>query len=50
MNTDRIRAAIRMLYPDEMTPTARNVLERILDDEELEAPDASGASSMTGEK
>lgn len=38
MNPDRIRAAIRMLYPDEMTPTARNVLERILDDETPEAP------------
>lgn len=29
----RIEAAIRLLYPDEMTPTARNVLLRILEDE-----------------
>lgn len=32
--TEHIRAAIRLLYPDHMTPTAKNVLERILDDEE----------------
>lgn len=43
MNPDRIRAAIRMLYPDEMTPTAKNVLERILDDEDHEAPVSAGA-------
>lgn len=37
MNPDRIRAAIRMLYPDEMTPTAKRVLEKILDEEEAKA-------------
>lgn len=46
MNPERIRAAIRLLYPAEMTPTARNVLENILDAEELEAPVSAGASSM----
>lgn len=53
MNPDRIRAAIRMLYPDEMTPTARNVLERILDDDNPTTPEApvhAGASSMSEEK
>lgn len=49
MNPDRIRAAIRMLYPDHMTPTARNVLERILDDTDHQAPDTSGASSFPEE-
>ena len=37
MSTERIRAAIRLLYPDEMTPTAKRILERILDDEDREA-------------
>lgn len=46
MNPDRIRAAIRMLYPDEMTPTAKNVLERILDDDDHEAPVSAGASEF----
>lgn len=46
MNPDRIRAAIRTLYPDEMTPTAKNVLERILDDEDTEAPANAGASPV----
>lgn len=31
VDRERIRAAIRMLYPDEMTPTAKRALERILD-------------------
>lgn len=29
----RIQAAIKLLYPDEMTPTAKNVLEKILNEE-----------------
>lgn len=49
MNPDRIRAAIRSLYPDEMTPTAKNVLERILDNEETEAPVSAGASDVKGD-
>jgi len=39
MSTERIRAAIKLLYPDEMTPTAKRVLERILDAEDEEARD-----------
>jgi hypothetical protein len=35
--SERIRAAIRLLYPDEMTPTAKRVLEKILDEEDHEA-------------
>ena len=27
----RIRAAIRLLYPDHITPSAKRILERILD-------------------
>lgn len=46
MNPERIRAAIRMLYPAEMTPTARNVLENILDDEDLEAAADAAASDV----
>lgn len=45
MNPDRIRAAIRTLYPDHMTPTAKRVLERILDAEAV--PD--GAASLVQE-
>ncbi|SDK79962.1 hypothetical protein [Arthrobacter sp. ok362] len=42
--TARIRAAIRMLYPNHMTPTAKNVLERILDDEDHKAaPDEASS-------
>lgn len=48
MNPDRIRAAIRLLYPDEMTPTAKRVLERILD--ECEAVADAAASSMSKEE
>lgn len=29
----RIEAAIKLLYPEEMTPAAKNVLQRIIDEE-----------------
>lgn len=29
----RWEAAIRLLYPDEMTPTAKRIMESIIDDE-----------------
>lgn len=38
-----------MLYPDHMTPTAKNVLERILDDEDHEAAPYEAASSIPKE-
>jgi len=44
--TEQLRAAIRLLYPDDMTPTARNLLTRIID--ECEAAAEVAASSMTG--
>lgn len=50
MNPERIRAAIRTLYPDHMTPTARNVLERILDDENPEAVADAAASVVQGDE
>lgn len=50
MNPERIRAAIRLLYPDEITPTAKRVLENILDDEDHEAPVSAGAFLLQGEK
>lgn len=31
---ERIKAAVRLLYPDDMTPNAKRVLETILRDEE----------------
>jgi hypothetical protein len=34
---ERIRAAIRLLYPDEMTPIAKRVLEKILGEMEDQA-------------
>ena len=48
MNPDRIRAAIKLLYPDEMTPTAKRVLEKILGemDQTHEAPANAGASDF----
>jgi hypothetical protein len=30
----RLRAAIRMLYPEEMTPTAKRMLDSILEEED----------------
>lgn len=30
---DRIEAAIRLLYPDEITPTAKHVIMNILEEE-----------------
>lgn len=38
MNPERIRAAIRLLYPEHVTPTAKNVLERILDEHDKPDP------------
>jgi hypothetical protein len=29
----RIEAAIKLLYPEEITPAAKNVLQRIIDEE-----------------
>lgn len=33
--TRRMQAAINLLYPEEMTPTAKRVLELILEDERI---------------
>ena len=41
---DRLEAAIRLLYPDEMTPTARNVLLAIIEEESEAVP--TGAASV----
>jgi hypothetical protein len=41
--SERIRAAIRLLYPDDMTPTAKRILEKILDEEDHEAAADAGA-------
>lgn len=30
---DRIEAAVRILYPDDMTPNAKRVIESIIEDE-----------------
>jgi hypothetical protein len=32
MTTDRIRAAVRLIYPDDITPMGRRMLEKVLDD------------------
>lgn len=48
--TERLKAAIRLLYPDEMTPTARNVLLRIIEEETREAAPDGAASVIEGEK
>jgi hypothetical protein len=46
----RLQAAIRLLYPDEMTPTARNVLLRILEEETIEAVPTGAASLIPQEE
>lgn len=46
--TERLKAAIRLLYPEDMTPTARNLLLRIIEDETHEAVTDVAASSMFG--
>jgi hypothetical protein len=44
---ERIRAAIKLLYPDEMTPIAKRVLEKILGEmEQTEAAASAAASSL----
>lgn len=35
---------------DHMTPTAKNVLERILDNTDHQAPETSGASLVKGDE
>lgn len=50
MNPDRIRAAIRLLYPDEMTPTAKRVLLRIIEEETHEAASDDAASYVLGDE
>jgi len=30
IDASRVEAAIKLLYPDEMTPTAKSVLEKII--------------------
>lgn len=34
VDPERIRAAVKLLYPEEMTPTAKSVLEKILNETE----------------
>lgn len=34
LDPERLRAAIRMLYPDDITPTAKRILTRIIDGDE----------------
>lgn len=34
IDVEQLRAAIRLLYPDDITPTAKNVLERIIRESE----------------
>jgi GT2 family glycosyltransferase len=45
MRTERIRAALRFIYPDDITPMGKRVLEKVLDDmDRHEAPVSAGAS------
>lgn len=47
--TERLKAAIRLIYPDDMTPTARRILLRIIEEEEAEAVPTGAASDVRGE-
>jgi hypothetical protein len=49
MNPDRIRAAIKLLYPDDITPMGKRVLEKILDEEDQAAADAAAFVLPEGE-
>lgn len=33
--TERLRALIRLLYPEEMTPTAKRMIEQVIAEHEL---------------
>ncbi len=46
MNPDRVRAAIKLLYPDEMTPIAKRVLEKILNEIDHEAVPTGAAFEL----
>jgi hypothetical protein len=46
---ERIRAAIKLLYPDEMTPIAKRVLEKILGEMEDQAAADAAASVLEDE-
>ena len=42
MTTERIRAALRIIYPDDITPMGKRVLEKVLDDmDQLAVADAA---------
>jgi hypothetical protein len=43
MTTERIRAALRLIYPDDITPMGKRVLEKVLDDMDKQAPVNAGA-------
>ena len=43
MTTERIRAALRLIYPDDITPMGKRVLEKVLDDMDKQAPVSAGA-------
>jgi hypothetical protein len=49
MTTERIRAALRLIYPDDITPMGKRVLEKVLDDMDNEAPVSAGASDFKEE-
>ena len=43
MTTERIRAALRFIYPDDITPMGKRFLEKVLDDMDREAAADAGA-------
>jgi hypothetical protein len=46
MTTERLRAALRLIYPDDITPMGKRFLEKVLDDMDKQAPVSAGASSL----
>ena len=46
MTTERIRAVLRFIYPDDITPMGKRFLEKVLDDMDKQAPVSAGASSL----
>ena len=49
MTTERIRAALRFIYPDDITPMGKRFLEKVLDDMDKQAPVSAGASCFKEE-
>ena len=49
MTIERIRAALRFIYPDDITPMGKRFLEKVLDDMDKQAVADAAAFVLPGE-